>query len=259
MKKAITKTDIAVVLVCCILIFALSGAAGRAGRMRAKESMCLAKLGQWRYYWQGYINDHDGLMIDQIRYAGPMKAYYHDVKMLICPAATKTIAEGAQVPFVCWQESAPTDPAYAVSNRLPDSDGLIWDDYVGSYTFNAWCMNIETGNRVFEFLWRTPNVAGADMVPLLMDGGGRSMQVVPLPEGYPPVYEGAPEGSSPNEMSRICLNRHSGGINILFLDYSVRKIGLKGLWELDWSKYWRENPPAEPTWPEWMSDFKDYR
>jgi len=256
--KNISKTDLVVVILCCVLILALTGAAGRAGRMRAKETMCAAKLGQWRYYWQGYINDNDGLMIDQIRYAGPMKAYYHDVKMLICPAATKTTAEGAQVSFVCWEEDAPTDPDYAVSNRLPDSDGLIWDDYVGSYTFNAWCLNIQTENRVYEHLWRTPYVAGAHKVPLLMDGGGRSMNTVPLPQDKPPEYEGELEVHA-EEINRVCLNRHDGGINILFLDYSVRKVGLKGLWEIYWSKYWRDNPPAEPAWPEWMSDFKDYR
>jgi len=246
MKKAITKTDIAVVLICCVLILALTGAAGRAGRMRAKEIMCTAKLAQWRHYWQGYVDDHEGLMIDQIRYAGPMKAYYHDVKMLKCPAAIKTIDEGAEISFACWQESAPI------------SD-YVWKDYTGSYTFNGWCMNVETGNRTFEFLWLTPYVAGADMVPLLMDGGGRAMNVVPLPEDVPPEYEGAPESSNSSEMNRICLNRHSGGINILFLDYSVRKIGLKGLWKIHWSKYWRDHEIPEPIWPEWMSDFKDYR
>ena len=246
MMKAITKTDLVVVILCCILILALTGAAGRAGRMRAKETMCLAKLGQWRHYWQGYVDDHDGLLLDQIRYAGPMEAYYHDVKMLKCPAATKTTAEGDQVPFVCWEEDAPI------------SD-YVWKAYTGSYIFNGWCMTIDLGNRMYEILWHTPNVAGADMVPLLMDGGGRSMNVVPLPTDDPPQYEGEPEGGDNNEISRVCLNRHNGGINILFLDYSVRKIGLKGLWELDWLKYWRDNPPAEPAWPEWMSDFNDYR
>jgi len=244
--KNITKTDLVVVFLCCVLILALTGAAGRAGRMRAKETMCAAKLGQWRHYWQGYVNDHDGMLIDNIRYAGPMEAYYHDVKMLKCPAAIKTTAEGAPIPFSCWQEEA-----------LSSVRGTE-KDYIGSYTFNAWCASVDWGNRICEYLWRTPYVAQADMIPLLMDGEGRAMNVVPLTHNEPPEFEGEPEMAD-EEMNRICLNRHNGGINILFLDYSVRKIGLKGLWELDWSKYWRENPPAEPTWPEWMSDFKDYR
>jgi prepilin-type processing-associated H-X9-DG protein len=247
MKKAITKTDLVVVILCCVFILALSGAAGRTARMCAKETMCTAKLGQWRHYWQGYIDDHDGMLIDNIRYAGPMEAYYHDVKMLKCPAATKTsYFDGAEVPFTCWIEDA------------PNSD-YVWKAYIGSYTFNGWCTRIETGNRPYEYLWRTPKVPDADMIPLLMDGGGPSMNVVPLPEDVPPEYEGAPEGSNIGEINRICLNRHNGGINILFLDYSVRKVGLKGLWELHWSKYWRDHEIPEPTWPEWMSDFKDYR
>ena len=35
-------------------------------------------------------------------------------------------------------------------------------------------------------------------------------------------------------MTRVCLNRHSGGINMLFRDWSVRKVGLKENWTLNW-------------------------
>ena len=247
MKKAITKTDLIVVLICCVLILILSGAAGRAGRMRPKETMCAAKLGYWGQYWQAYVNDHNGLLLNDLHYAGVMESYYGDVKMLKCPSATKTTAEGVQIPFSCWQEDAVSSVTGAEKT------------YIGSYTFNAWCMTVVPDNRAYEYLWHTPYIAGADMVPLLMDGGGRSMNTVPLPRDDPPEYEGAIGIGGDEEISRVCLNRHNGGINILFLDYSVRKIGLKGLWEIDWSIYWRNHETPEPIWPEWMSDFKDYR
>jgi len=61
------------------------------------------------------------------------------------------------------------------------------------------------------------------------------------------------------------MNRHEGHINGLFLDWSVRKIGLKELWTLKWHKDWDTAGPwtkrggVKPEdWPEWMRQFKDY-
>ena len=42
---------------------------------------------------------------------------------------------------------------------------------------------------------------------------------------------------------RSCMDRHDGGVNCLFLDWSVRKVGLKELWTLKWVKPW---PTAGP-------------
>jgi len=61
------------------------------------------------------------------------------------------------------------------------------------------------------------------------------------------------------------MNRHNGHINSLFMDWSVRKIGLKELWTLKWSpdfdtaNVWTRAGGALPDdWPEWMRGFKDY-
>ena len=52
-----------------------------------------------------------------------------------------------------------------------------------------------------------------------------------------------------------------GGVNLLFADNSVRKVGLKGLWELDWHRDWNPTnspPPDYGNWPFWMANFKEY-
>ena len=56
-----------------------------------------------------------------------------------------------------------------------------------------------------------------------------------------------------------------GGINAAFLDWSVRKVGLKELWTLKWSRTfdtagpWTKAGGVEPEdWPQWMRKFKDY-
>jgi prepilin-type processing-associated H-X9-DG protein len=63
----------------------------------------------------------------------------------------------------------------------------------------------------------------------------------------------------------IFINRHNGFVNLLFLDWSVRKIGLKGLYTLKWNERfdtagpWTTAGGVQPEdWPEWMRGFKDY-
>ena len=67
-----------------------------------------------------------------------------------------------------------------------------------------------------------------------------------------------------NEMDLFCIDRH-GGVNVLFMDWSVRKVGLKELWTLKWHRrYITEGPwtkaggAVASDWPAWMRPFKDY-
>ena len=52
---------------------------------------------------------------------------------------------------------------------------------------------------------------------------------------------------------------------MLFMDWSVRKVGLKELWTLKWNRNfdtagpWTKAGGVKPEdWPEWMRRFKDY-
>jgi len=88
----------------------------------------------------------------------------------------------------------------------------------------------------------------------------------PDPNDQPPLFDGdGPGGKGPVAMRIFYIDRHDGGINVLFMDWSVRKVGLKELWTLKWS---REFDMADPwtkaggvkanDWPKWMRNFKDY-
>jgi hypothetical protein len=52
---------------------------------------------------------------------------------------------------------------------------------------------------------------------------------------------------------------------MVFLDWTVRKVGLRQLWSLKWSKddAWGDltvvpNPDKAEEWPEWMRASKNY-
>jgi hypothetical protein len=66
-------------------------------------------------------------------------------------------------------------------------------------------------------------------------------------------------------MHLICINRHKGYINTVFLDLNVRRVGLKELWTLNWHRnfdtmgIWTTAGGAIASdWPTWMRHFKDY-
>lgn len=59
-----------------------------------------------------------------------------------------------------------------------------------------------------------------------------------------------------NEMQRVCVNRHKGTQNMVFADWSARKISPKQLWKLKWHRYFQTNI-RPPVWPHWMERFKD--
>ena len=96
-------------------------------------------------------------------------------------------------------------------------------------------------------------------IPVLLDAS--SMWASPRAWESPPRRE--PGGGA--DMGSFCINRHNGYVNGLFLDWSVRPVGLKELWMLKWSgdfdragKWTRAGGVQPEDWPEWMRNLRDY-
>ena len=97
-------------------------------------------------------------------------------------------------------------------------------------------------------------------IPMLLDSAGPAE--TPTDHDRPPS-DGS--GSLPLGMMGFCINRHDTHVNGVFLDWSVRKIGLKELWTLKWYQefntagHWTKAGGIKPEdWPKWMRGFKDY-
>ncbi len=133
-------------------------------------------------------------------------------------------------------------------------------DY-GSYGINSWVYNAKQ-DYVWGFStknnWRKINVSGGSNIPLFMDS--QTVEQLPTHLDIPPIKDDEAYNSySGNLIRRVCINRHLGGVNYLFFDLSVRKVGLKELWRLKWHRHFDVNGPytlsggVQPgDWPKWM-------
>jgi prepilin-type processing-associated H-X9-DG protein len=144
----------------------------------------------------------------------------------------------------------------------------------GSYGWNGWLFDRRFFGPDVEHTsgdpsWSARQRIGLDIfylwdraaIPALLDAGEPSGK--PRDDSKPPLFRHW-AGVGPI-MDTFCMNRHNEQVNGLFLDWSVRKIGLKELWTLKWNYWyntagpWTKAGGVQPEdWPEWMRRFKDY-
>jgi len=81
----------------------------------------------------------------------------------------------------------------------------------------------------------------------------RFENVCPYRTDEPPQYDSdfIQAGGNTDEMKRLCLNRHNMAVNIAYVDFSVRKLQLRPLWDQWWHRNWPIDQPP-PVWPDWL-------
>ena len=172
-------------------------------------------------------------------------------KIRLCPMATKIASE---VTPGTWRSGDP----HIAWGYIPEAYTHSERTY-GSYGMNHWLCDLRIPNEPswpMKIHWRTSNVRGAAHIPVLFDAWWVSTR----PRAYdePPEYEsGAIVESGVNNMRRVCVNRHDNhSLNFLFMDWSVRSIGLRELWDENtvWHRDWRTEiaDAGEPDWPKWL-------
>jgi hypothetical protein len=231
---------------------------GRSGRRRAKEFVCRSNLHQWAIVCDLFAQDNDGLFLSGEGggsggwWIETLWPYHQDSRLLRCPMAND-LHSGP------WLERQ-------------SYHAWIANRYVGSYGINGWTCNPEPGrNHLWgrspvDFHWRTLSMQSKNANDILVFSDMWWVDAWPRDTDYPLDYEtNPPDRVNTNEMERVCVNRHDGAINCLFMDLSIRKVGLKGLWTLKWHRQfntagpWTKAGGVQPNdWPQWMSKFKDY-
>ena len=275
--RGFTLVELLVVISIIALLLSILMPALSKIRKQAKSVICQSNLDQWGKIFLMYANDNDGYFSDGCprQWVEPKGLWmnalrqYHDISeggISCCPVATEPVSEGGRQPFAAW---GVFDGSLRATGRRCDCWGV--GDY-GSYGINQWAYKqrwYDGNHMVFggplENYWGTPNVKGAANVPLFFDSDWS--YIFAHDTESPPQYYGEKRGGSVGwaDMSYVCIDRHDGFINAVFLDFSVRKVGLKELWMLKWSRQFDTNGPWTTAggvmvtdWPEWMRRFKDY-
>ncbi len=297
--KGFTLIELLVVIAIIALLLAILVPTLQRVRNQARAVVCQSHLRQWGTIWATSVSENDGYFPD----CGPddrppenrvVSVYWglergwgsgywggHSDRdshratkgIRLCPMAAKLASptgRGSSIggTFLAWGRLGSKE-------WWPSEIPCAWEDSYGSYGVNNHLKNFWTYLRTNQRYWTTPDVKGAGNIPMHMDSS--------CPWGWGSVPwsrfwnwgEGLPEppecDAIPTEQARNwdrnphCINRHNGGINSLFMDWSVRKVGLKELWTLKWKpefdtrNAWTKAGGVQPEdWPQWMRGFRDY-
>ena len=287
-RRGFTLVELLVVIaIIALLMSILMPALGRV-KKQAKSVLCQSNMKQWGNCYAMYADVWDGstpagwlastTLPTPMDYAKcywmeALRPYYmNEGDLRLCATATKPMSRTGKAPgtFTAWGIFG--DPGQL--DRIGEPWGwcyVVIGDY-GSTGNNGWIadpppdVTPDLGeDHPVAWNWRNFNIKGAGQVP--MHGGNQWIDAWPMVTDEIPLYEGEPCGSYSDytHMVRICLNRHDGFVNWVFMDYSVRAIGLKELWKFKWHRRYDMTSEKAPTREDfntagdgWMRKFRDY-
>jgi len=272
-RLGFTLIELLVVIAFIALLLGVLLPALQRARKQGRAVVCRAHLKQWGTVLALYVEENEGRI-------GGMQAewlfrgsrlpdgdpnrppVYHNLDtrgMALCPMAARARPgrAGSRVISKLWRirySRGSTFDAWKIESPSPL--------FRGSYGFNN---GVGHDRRYIPSSGRpktveTYHVKGLANIPVILDSA------VPGIEHYNTDDPPRPGTPSPAFGARaFCINRHNGHINGLFLDWSVRRIGLKELWTLKWQEDsdtagpWTKAGGVQPEdWPPWMRGFRDY-
>jgi prepilin-type N-terminal cleavage/methylation domain-containing protein/prepilin-type processing-associated H-X9-DG protein len=286
-----TLIELLVVIAIVALLMAILLPTLSRVKKHAKAMICQSRLREWGMALAMYtdanqgrfpatVSGIDGLWLLRGAFIsdkapnGPQDSFhhFHTKEIACCPMATRPLGNGRF-------SATGGGNAFGLSNsyKIQGTIGSVfgaWEiatptpAFRGSYGFNQWLFK-----GFHQFFSDVPVLRGGRLdldilslrkrehIPVLLDAVAPWASPVSDMEQPPPNSEGL----SLVGIQNFCMDRHTGHVNALFLDWSVRKVGLKELWTLNWYTEWNRSGPwtraggvRPEQWPEWMRGLKDY-
>ena len=284
-KKAFTLIELLVVISIIALLLSILMPGLQKAKESAKNVLCRGNLKQWGVIYAMYVSDNDehfynawskgvgsGSSSGGHQWIKVVLPYYEDPKIQFCPSATKIRSE---------VEPNPTGYSARTSKEawgtFPDTDDYIRVGYArmaGSYGINDWVGSLRGLDRSqakgdpSNYIG-TPLDKGSGVAPLFLGAkwlGGKPEETDAPPESDDRWVNG-------QAMSRYTVDRHNGSLNAVFVDFSVRNVGVRELWTLKWHKNFdrhnewtlsgnaRDSSAYQSKWESaapWLAGYKAY-
>jgi len=291
-----------VVIAVIALLLGLLVPALQKARRQARTAACQMHLRQWGTTLAAFVEDNEGRLLrddslgrramaglwiltgrsiaettnDHLQ--APRRYHPVSTKGMLCPEATKPGDGSTGKEEGGWGNGDVTwdfEIKAGATNRawiMAESGGSAGEVRVSkvSYGLNGWLFDplgkpASTLERFMALKTATSpsytnlfTLRRTTSVPLLFDCA--YYYGLPTDECSPPMRE-----EETAAMGDFCMNRHNGYVNGLFLDWSVRKVGLKELWTFKWyesfntANEWTKAGGVQPEdWPPWMRNLREY-
>jgi len=267
--RGFTLIELLVVISVIALLMAILLPALRRAKRQTQAIVCRSNMKQWGLVFALYADDNNdsfpqsyagnGVNAEEAWMLGATLPYYKNEDMRMCPSTRVLNRPPADQPggtFIDWGPF----PASA--------SGSAWYDALatGSYAFNNWCADPPAGVPFWpgipiENLIRKTSAKGAHMVPLVVDSAYVDIAPKHTDRAATNDEHERDEYSasySSNSMKWLCIDRHKGGINAVFVDMHVEHVGIKRLWKLKWHKNFQLGVGSAGGWPTWLQTYRDY-
>jgi len=268
-QRGFTLIELLVVIAIIALLMSILMPALHRVKGQAQKVSCQARLRQWGLVFKFYTDDNDGYFNrrENAVWMTAMKPYYNDdPEMLLCPTATRLMENSAD--WGTYKAASEYGFIFSyginswVNNNAADrgsGSGARWVEWFWKNVQNNTC--VEPGTRT-----ATSKSVSANQIPVF--GDSTWYDAWPRHTDEPSLTMDAfgigNKGES-GEMNHFCIDRHNGFVNLVFMDWSARDVGLKELWTLKWNRayvtngQWTKAGGALPDdWPQWLRKYKDY-